>query len=90
MGFDGAVLVWLVWKILKMKGCPGVVVVVVLMALLIMVVCGLPNKFPNGVPLVDDAIMPLTPLAGVAEANKPVVKLFTLVTRKKITLNINK
>lgn len=57
-----------------MKGCPDVVVVIAL-AVVLMVVCGLPNK-----PLVDDAITLLpTPLAGVAEANKP-VKAFAVVT----------
>ena len=83
MGFDGAAVVWLDCKILKMKGCPDVVVIV-LVAVLIMVVCGLPNKFPNGFPLVDDAItlLPTLLLTGVPEANKP-VKLFTLVTVKK-------
>ena len=88
MGFDGAVLVWLDWKILKMKGCPDVVVVIVLAAVLIMVVCGLPNKLPNGVPPVDDAITLFpTLLTVVPEANKP-VKLFTLVAVKKIGLYI--
>lgn len=59
-----------------MKGCPDVVVVIALAVVLIMVVCGLPNK-----PLVDDAITLLpTPLAGVAEANKP-VKVFAVVTK---------
>ena len=65
-----------------MKGCPDVVVVG-LVAGLILVVCGLPNIFPNCDPLVDDAITLLPRLLVVAlEANR-LAKFCALVTGRE-------